>query len=398
MSQLAPLMSALLLLLTISCSGPKVSPIITISEQDGLDRGLEYVEVQIPIISEIGPFDQLAATDTETGESIPLQVLDTIKESNRNYMLAVFPVNIKAHTKKQFHIMPSDKKEDARTTELILSQQDRSVENAYYRANFSTVNDPRGGQINGIVLKAFNDQLLKRGHIAMHWAPNFSKRDSESYFNMESFGTNTTNSIQQGKYSITKTRSGVTDSVPEIHVVGIYKFYDGLPFFEFASTMSIANNVELDLLRNDEMTMDSLFTHVMYPNSAGGFTSLQLYEPELESLEIRHIPDNALWVAFYHKEKGYGFGSIRLEYDNSNENGQPSSTYKPYTKISKATNNGRYWNRVLIGDTIMSVIKGDRYRERNAYLIFRADPSNPEKEMLYYQQRLQHPLVVTVTE
>ncbi len=389
------LLNLFLALLILGCAQNNIVATITISEQAGLSRDLEYVTAAFPQ-KKLNVSEMLMANDMESGALIPVQILDTIPQENGSYLKILFPVAIMANRTKEFQIVVAAKIGNDQASGLKLSKDGHSVENNIYQANFSTKKDERGGQINGLVLKEFDNQLLKRNHNSMHWAPNFSKSSSKHYFNMENFGSTAINTIQSGSYQITKIRSGVTDSVPEIDVLGEYTFYEGLPYFEFSSSMTINKDVELNLLRNDEMTMDSLFTHIMYTDFEETVSHLKLYSDELDRLVEKPITDDAPWLAFYNMDKGYGYGSIRLEYDNTNSEGNLSTTYKPYTKISKGIHNGRYWNRVLIGEKDVLVKKGDRYKEKNAYLIFKVDESAPEKAMQYYAERLMNPLAVTV--
>lgn len=387
-----------LLILVFGCKEPAPLVVISVTETGGLERDIEYITTVIPLESELKGYETLWVTDLETKKSIPVQIMDTITDEHNYSLEVMFPVSVKANQTKSYHFSIEKKMRDASFVNLMLSEDQLSVENSFYKASFSAKNDERGGQVDGIVLKEFNDQILKRGHIPMHWAPNFSKSNSERYFTMESLPLSSKNSIRPGMYQIIKKRSGISDSVPEIRTKGMYEFYADIPYFLFESTILVEKDVKLDLLRNDEMTMDSLFTHVMYQSKNGNISHLRLYNNELDVLEEDHIPDTALWVAFYNTDKGYGFGSIRLEYDNTNLGGNPSPIYKPYTKISRASNSGRYWNRVLIGDIDMVVQKGSRYKEKNAYLVFKVDAGKPEKEIMEYYKRLTLPLTVKILQ
>lgn len=386
-----------LLLLSSSCTDPKPMTTIFVTEENGLQRDLEYVTATIQWREALKTKEVPVVVDGVSGVSIPVQIIDTIMNQDLFSLKILFPVSIQANQTKEFHIKSEEKKQTAIPSSLIVSDGGHFVENAIYKASLSTENDKRGGQINGIALKNFNDQVLKRGHIAMHWAPNFSKSNSDGYYNMENLPQSSENSIKRGPYLVEKKRSGVADKVPEINLQGQYTFFDKLPYFEFASTMTVIKDVELNLLRNDEMTMDSLFTHVMYTMPDGRISHLKLYDEELDQLEENPISDDASWLAFYNVEKGYGLGCIRLEYDNTNLEGGLSTILKPYTKITRSKGNGRYWNRRLLGtDDDVIVKKGDRYKEKNAYLVFKVDESAPEKEMQYYAERLMNPLMVNV--
>jgi len=203
--------------------------------------------------------------------------------------------------------------------------------------------------------------------------------------------------VEQGLYAVTKLRSGTTDSVPEIFVEGEYTFLANRPYFIFESNMTLEKEISLKLLRNDEMTMDSLFTHVAYQKPNGTLARLKLYTTELDSLDSEPIPDDTGFVAFYNTDYGYGLASIRLEYDNTNSEGSTSPLYNHHTKISTASNNGRYWNRVLI-DSAITVPKGSKYHEKNAYLVFKVGQEIPEEQILYHAERLWNPLTVILQE
>ena len=382
-------------LLLSSCGGSEPYARISVSETNGLPRELEYVTAEIPLPVDLEPSQILVATDSKTGESVSVQMLDTVGNEEKSTLKIMFPVSVGANSAKTFELVASEKIHDDGTLDIRISDDGSSVENQTYKATFSMEDDPRGGQINGIFLKNFDNIMLKRSHIAMHWAPNFSKTHGNGYFNMEDFRPSSENTIETGLYQIKKDRSGRTDTIPEIYVEGKYTFLAGLPYYIFESTMTMEEEVSLKLLRNDEMTMDSLFTHVAYQKTDDALSSLQLYDTELDSLENNPISDDSGFVAFYNTNYGYGLASIRLEYDNTNSEGNPSPLFNPYTKISKSRGNGRYWNRILI-DSVTTVPTGSRYHEKNAYLVFEVDQAEPEKQILYYAERLQHPLKVTV--
>ncbi len=384
-----------LLFVCVGCNTDTIATVITVSETAGLDRDVEYITTTLSLNEQLKENEMLLAIEQQSGKSILIQVSETIKSNNGFDLFILFPVGIAANQTKKFDIRIEEKMRDALPIQLRLSEDQLSFENSYYQIHFGVEDDKRGGQVNGITLKNFNNLLLKRSHIAMHWAPNFSKSDSESYFNMEDLPPSSENEIEHQPYRVLKRRSGITDSVPEIQLEGQYKFFADVPYFLFESTMTMKDKVVLNLLRNDEMTMDSLFTHVVYPKKDKSIVRLKLYDEELDVLKENPIRDNAEWVAFYNRDKGYGFGSIRLGYDNTNLERRKSPTHKPYTKISRSSGNGRYWNRVL-ADTIVTFPKGSQYYEKNAYLIFKVDVELPEKELLQYNDRLRNPLKVEV--
>ncbi|MEO9892844.1 hypothetical protein [Aurantibacter sp.] len=385
-----------LVFLCISCSNSKNVTQIEISETAGYDRVLEYVNASVSVERELAVEESILLTNVEDGTSILAANINSNLEMYQHKYDIIFPVKIGANQTNTYNVsIVNGEKSKTLKSKTILSEDNLTIDNLSYKATFSTEDDKRGGQVNGIVLKDFNKQLLRRGHIAMHWAPNFSKTSSQYYFNLEDLQAGSKNEIKNDIYSVVKERAGVTDSVPEIRIEGRYEFYADLPYFLFESTMTVEKEVELNLLRNDEMTMDSLFTHLTYTKKDGSIESLNLYSDELDKLEVNHVTDDANWLAFYNLDKGYGFASIRLQYDNTNMDGETSPIHNPYTKITRSSNNGRYWNRVL-SDTIQKFPVGSRYYERNAYLVFNVDSTSPEKEIVYYYNCLKNPLKVQV--
>ena len=160
--------------------------------------------------------------------------------------------------------------------------------------------------------------------------------------------------------------------------------------------MEIKKDLWLFLLRNDEMTMDSLFTNVAFCDAAGQITDLKFSE-RYDILEKNHISDNAPWLCFYNADKGYAYGSIRLKYDNTNEQGLESPVYQTYTKISDGAGGGKYWNRRLINEHDTFVPAGSRYVEKNAYLAFNIEEDDPFKWIKYWSEILTNPLQVKVS-
>ena len=159
--------------------------------------------------------------------------------------------------------------------------------------------------------------------------------------------------------------------------------------------MNIIKDVNLTLLRNDEMTMDSLFTHIAYQNNSGSIVDLP-FSDRYSELEKNPISNNSPWVCFYNEDRGYAFGSIRIKYDNVNLNGIPSPTYLPHTKISDGAEGGKYWNRILIQEYPVLVPEGNSYREENAYIVFKINKEDKFKEIKDCTTALSNPLEIYV--
>jgi hypothetical protein len=229
----------------------------------------------------------------------------------------------------------------------------------------------------------------------MHWAPNFQNREYAGYKTIAGWDNPEMYLLGTGPYLIHTMRSDHAPRHPEILLSANYYFYAGLPYFKFQSSMEITENIWLFLLRNDEMTMDSLFTHVAFQRPNGKIEDLSFSE-RYSKLEENPIENTAPWLCFYHAEKGYAFGSIRLMYDIKNEKGFDSPTYFPHTKISDGASGGKYWNRRLIHESPIFVPKGSRYSEENAYIVFKVADKNKFEDIQKWSQIIKNPLHVSV--
>ena len=68
----------------------------------------------------------------------------------------------------------------------------------------------------------------------------------------------------------------------------------------------------------------------------------------------------------------------------------------PETRISYARAGGRYWDRrfVFLKEDSLTIPKGSKYAEKNAYVIFRINHENPSKEIEGLFNRLTQPVIV----
>jgi hypothetical protein len=239
------------------------------------------------------------------------------------------------------------------------------------------------------------NQLLTNVEDRLHWAPNFKRPELEWYTTIAHWDSPSRYDLQKGPYLIQTIRQDSAPDHPEISLTAVYQFYNNLPYFKFYSEMQMVKDVWLELLRNDEMTMDSMFTHLAFQRPAGEIVDVAFSE-RYDLLKNQPIEDNSPWLCFYNIEKGFAFGSIRIRYDNTNQYGQRSPTYLAHTQIGEWLGGITYWNRRLIHDHLTFVPKGSRYIEENAYLVFKIGQQDRFETIKYWSDRLRHPLEVKV--
>jgi hypothetical protein len=397
------MMLSFIIILSFSCSEvSRPLQTVSITETAGISRDLEYVAIPVELERSLDGSRGICMKEQDKEDLILGQILDsTFQSGNKISYSCLFPISIKANMTKHYEIYLS---EDGKLhdEQLVLKGPGANIklENTYFVADLTDVkanpqNGLGSGQLAGLVLKQFDDKLLERYHINMHWAPNFQKEGLD----YKTFGHiihPDSTFVQKGPYKVTMYKSGYVEGYDEIRVSGTYEFFAGLPYFIFSSEIKMERETELMLLRNDEMTMDSLFTDVMYMHPDGETGAVALYnDKEMQDLEQDPIRDDATWLFFYHDMLNYGFGSIRMYYDNTNLQGDPSPLYEQHTKITPSANNGRYWNRRLVHEYNTLIPAGSRYTEKNAYLVFRAHPENPSGEIVKYHRLLTSPLAIT---
>jgi hypothetical protein len=378
---------------------------VIVKEDSGLPRRLEYIECDIQVSKE--KLDNLPPIfifeETKSGSQVPCQIIKMIEEESKDevYLRLVFPLSIGASEKKEY-LLKQTIPPNPITSDLVLkgSGFDILVENGFYRADLSKNDlvEPQSyesGQIRELLIKMGLNQLLTNAEDRLHWAPNFKRPELEWYTTIAHWDSPAAYSLEKGPYLIQTFRQDFAPDHPEISLTAVYQFYENLPYFKFYSEMQMVEDVWLELLRNDEMTMDSMFTHLAFQRPTGEIVDVA-FSDQKDLLGKQPIENGSPWICFYNRQKGFAFGSIRIRYNNLNQFGEPSPVYQPHTQIGEWLGGIKYWNRRLIHEKLTLVPKGSRYMERNAYLVFKTDEKDRFESIKYWADRLLHPLEVKV--
>ncbi|NUM68713.1 hypothetical protein HUU39_26170 [candidate division KSB1 bacterium] len=367
---------------------------IVLTEPIGLARSREYVKLSLQ--AEAGALADshaaLLAIDAATQRAIPCQVFNQQLSANGEAVLfsVIFPVTLQAGETKILSLGTS-RESGSRSqpvTDLLLEGKgtELRIANKFYVADLrrSERAEPQShasGQIRELLIEEFN-QLLTNAEDRLHWAPNFKRPGMEYYTTIAHWNEPRVQAIDNGRYLIQTRRQDLAPGHPEILLTAY-------------SSMEVTEDLWLELLRNDEMTMDSMFTHLAFQRPEGEIVDVPFAE-RYELLQQRPIENEAPWLCFYHAEKQYAFGSIRLQYDLTNALGEPSPTYQAHTQIGEWLGGIKYWNRRLIHDHLTFVPKGSRYVERNAYVVFRIGAPQRFEAIENLARQLRNPIRVSV--
>jgi len=378
---------------------------INVRENYGLERELEYVELSCQLEADLLENGNISffAQELSTGRKIDCQVSYAQSDSMNNKVLIriIFPISCNAYEKKEY-LIKTKKTEDIISSDLILSGRGTElvIENKYYHADLRKNNKVEGhsynsGQIRELLIKMGFNQRLMNVEDRLHWAPNFKRPELEYYTTIAHWQQPKLNELNVGPYQISTIRHDLAPGHPEILLTARYQFYAGLPYFRFYSRMEMKNNVWVELLRNDEMAMDSMFTHMAFQRPNGEIIDLEFSE-RYKLLNNQPIENESPWLCFYNLEKGFAFGSIRINYDNTNMFGGFSPTYQAHTQIGEWLKGIKYWNRRLVHDHLTFIPKGSSYLEDNAYLVFKLHDNDKLQDIRYWAERIRSPLQVIV--
>lgn len=255
------------------------------------------------------------------------------------------------------------------------------AENSLLRANLDmrlTASGPEdSGTLRALTYKPAGVTLLRTQN-RMHWAPSFQREGARGYTSIATWSPVQEHARRMVDGAVFTHRKGSHTLYPEISIEAHYRFYPGVPYFEFESLLSIVKPVDIFWLRNQEMTMDQFFTHVAWP---GHYHSFEEAKPILEQTKLaKDIP----WVAFFNPAKGYGFGAVVLGYGASTETNAD-------TQIADGAGNGKYWYRQIIARKTTPLKPGDRFREHTVFVL-----ASSLEEFQLWERKLRQPVQVKV--
>ncbi|HEX9973332.1 MAG TPA: hypothetical protein VGD14_14765 [bacterium] len=386
---------------------------IIVDETDGLDRQDEPVEISLSIYKgEItNPEQEIRLVEIlEKGDykGIPSQVFEVQRHLGDQHIQfkIIFLTNVSPYetkTYKLFYNNPAAQR-PSYSSDLIVNGEGFGliIENHFYKADLTAGEGPKkssdSGQIKEITILGDVNQKLARFDRRMHWSPNFIRADNDTNKSIAHWDRPENYLVEKGPIICLTKRWGSLKDIPEIFITATYKFYAHQPYFTFYSRMEMKQDIHLSRLRNDEMTSDTLFTHLAFKRADGSMVNTTFQNRD-EILGKHPVESDTPWLCFYEPNNGFAFGSIRLFYNNTNIWGETSPTTGDYTKISNGDRGGKYWNRILILDKITLVPQGSVYAEKNAYIVFKlGEGENRFAAIEQYAQRLNRPLKVKVID
>lgn len=300
-----------------------------------------------------------------------------------------------------------------------------TVENPY----FKIVTDGLSGQVDTIDLKFAGSPAFDFGPGNMHWNPDFMYVPEDfpttwfKWYYAHHFENPPHESVS-GPIFFEIHRSQLVPGQDIAWMEVTYRFYDKVPYFVMESRIITKKECHTIAIRNDEVAFRTGdFTHAGWRNLTSDM--MEGHTGEIGSVDVfnearmgNHVlgsalPPNMAWVSLCDVNRGYGAGSIRLDWDNTNVlTGEPSILYNSHTVISEHGGN-LYWFRSLVytqrddyntlnwtaddwANACIDIPVGSSYYEKNAYVFYEWQKETKFAPIDDLSFKLRNPLKVTV--
>jgi len=251
----------------------------------------------------------------------------------------------------------------------------RRVENRFFAANLPD----ESGTMSALTFKEFGVTFSRNSaNGRMHKGPSIQRAGAPSYKDQGNWSP-----VQEFRED-RKTgvyihhREGYFPAYPEVRVVSEYRFPPDTPYFFVSTSLAVEKPIRVSMIRNNEMTMDLFFTHLVWPG--GGTRNVVAFDARYPIIEKAPIPADVPWLVFVNLEKGYGYGFVNLGY-KATKTARPDTTiadgYPSGSTVQPRPINARYWSRHLIFGEEVDLVPGDRFDELTAYVLFHCSEKSP---------------------
>jgi len=431
----------------------KSHQVVHIQETEGLDRMNEPVEAEVKYFQSMPSKDESGVADavrrvirvvTHTPEEgwreIPCQPYDirpyhwNRRAESPEIMVRVrvaFLADVAANMTATYYICYGNPQAPIPryNTDLAVTGEGVSytIENEYFRM----VTDATSGQIDTIDLNFADKPAFSFRSGNMHWNPDFMYVPEDfpttwfKWFYAHHF-ENPPHETESGPVFFSIHRSQLVPGQDIAWMEVYYRFYYGVPYFLMESRITTKKPCHTIAIRNDEIAFGSDdFTHAgwrnctpdMLPGHTGEIGSVDIYNEARTGNHVlgSALPPNIAWIGMCHVGRGYGVGSIRLDWNNTNVlTGVPSPIYNSHTVISEHAG-GLYWFRSLVytqrddyndlgwnaddwAAACIDIPEGSSYYEKNAYVFYEWTKEGKFAPIDGLWMRLKEPLRVTVVQ
>src|SRR4051812_22765470 len=142
----------------------------------------------------------------------------------------------------------------------------RRIENPVYIADLSQ----DSGTLRALTFKQFGVTLFRDpANGQMHKGPSFQRAGARSYKDIGNWTPVQSFREEQKGGVYVHHRQGYFADYPEVKIDVEYRFLADTPYFIVADSMTVEKPLRAALVRNNEMTMNLFFTHLVWPGRDG---------------------------------------------------------------------------------------------------------------------------------
>lgn len=396
----------------------KFYKVFELKETNGLTRINEPVDVVLNFspgkINSPENEIRVVEKDFRSGEFIEVPSQVYYLPGCEKELHVVFLANVVGNSEKEYRIYygnPNASKPNYYSDLKVRGNAPQSiVENDFYIVDMSAGESGsalnRCGQVRTITPKPGFNVTFSRRDGYVHYTPDCSRMVKGERIGVKFMNPPTKCFEIKGPIMYLIHREGIfTEDEPFIKFTVIYKFYSSVPYIVSKTEIELLKTTELNSLRNDELTFNSkIFTHNAWKEFNEVITTKPFPIERIKEGNVvletsltwpLRIPANLPWITFFNAEKGYGIASIHLDYQKFGSGGEPGITQNERQEI-RLGKRGNYWSRFIISGSPVSVPKGSKYTERNAYLVYKIDPeiSQRFRPVEEYNTSLRNPLLI----
>jgi len=364
---------------------------VTVHEQQGLPRRGELVCVEVGEAE--GP-----QVRNDRGEPVPSQLVEL--GGKRTLW---FAADVDAGRSRTYSVVDGEPAApaDPLRVEGQPAQEEVWITSAFWRIRLM----PNSANLDRFVLPGEPERVIFNKVGPVHWNPDvWSPNLNRPWRHTLAWKPAPGLRESRGPLLYVLERKGPLPEYDELDVEVRYRFSATEPCVWMESTTSILKDITVRALRNGESVFaPELFSHAACRDREGVMHSWKL-EPHEEGAPPPPARPDDLWLAFYNPDNGLGIATIRLLVENTGPGGgEPTLVGYDHMMIG-VYDTYDYWSRALVFpagkvedvQNVVPVPAGNVYREKEAWLVFRAEGGEPFAEVDAAAQRLLHPLKVHV--
>jgi metal-sulfur cluster biosynthetic enzyme len=392
---------------------------LTVTESRGIRRAREPVHADLLFAADQvrDPARELRVVDEETGQEIPSQVVGQQQTENGLRCGVLFFAAVDAGAHKTYLLLYGNPSPACWApfypTDLVTRGEGYAlqIDNGVYRVRLSPVMGHlrnlefrRWGQTQLgwedpsplSLVDADNDPLSKLDIAwhgeddCIHWNPDFR---NQLRYRMTNWPQAPNYTVDQGAlctivrrwgYPVFPTHPARDQQAVRLEVT--YVFYDGLPYFSMRSALTVEQEADILVVRNDEWLFRQAFSHSLHMDEGGNIIATP-------ANQMVSFDRNPAIVGFCDETKQDAFVSLRLAYD---ARGFPGAYEPRFLTLGTTDYGNQLWSRdVFHQSQELAIQPGAFVSETNAYLCFSLAEGGVEQAADWYA-RLRAPLLSQV--